>query len=135
MPTPAAEFDFLRLTYRPDLRILFLRWLRLVSSQEHRAGYEAALDFARQHQAAHWLIDLRIRGLAEAQDFSWVMTEFRSAMQQALPDAVFRVAYLVTPYHRDLIDSRLPAHETVFRTFIEEQAAYQWLGVPVQEAR
>ncbi|MCB2410369.1 hypothetical protein [Hymenobacter lucidus] len=128
MPVPSAELDYLRLSYRPDLRILFLRWTRLVSSAEHRAGYEAALAFALFHQARHWLIDLRIRGLAEAEDFSWVLTDFRREMQLALPDAPFRVAYLVTPYHKEVIDSRLAVHEAVFRTFIEEQAAYQWLG-------
>ena len=128
MPVPSAELEYLRLSYRPDLRILFLRWTRLVSSVEHRAGYAAALEFAGPHQARHWLIDLRIRGLAEAEDFTWVLTDFRRQMQLALPDAALRVAYLVTPYHKEVIDARLDAHEAVFRTFIEEQAAYQWLG-------
>jgi hypothetical protein len=131
---PAAELEYLRLSYRPDLRILFMRWTRLVSPAEHRAGYEAGLAFARQQQAAHWLIDLRIRGLAAAEDFAWVLGEFRQQMQLALPHATFRVAYLVTPYHKEVIDGRLSAQETTFRTFIEEQTAYQWLGVPVPEA-
>ncbi|TGE26646.1 hypothetical protein [Hymenobacter metallicola] len=135
MSVPSTELDFVRLSYRSDLRIFFMRWTRLVSSQEHRAGYKAALEFARQHEAAHWLIDLRIRGLAEAEDFTWIIQEFRQMMQRALPGAVFRVAYLVTPYHQELIDSRLPAHEATFRTFIEEQTAYQWLGVPLSAAR
>lgn len=128
MPVPSAELEYLRLSYRPDLRIQFLRWTRLVSSVEHRAGYAEALAFALPHRASHWLIDLRIRGLAEADDFGWVLTDFRRAMQLALPDSPFRVAYLVTPYDKEVIDGRLAVHEAVFRTFIEEQSAYQWLG-------
>lgn len=131
----AAEPDFLRLSYRPDLRVLFMRWDRVVTPAEHRAGYQAALTFAQPRQAANWLIDLRIRGLAEAEDFTWVLTDFRAALQQVLPGLSFRMAYLVTPYQQALIESRLSAGETVFRTFIEEQGAYQWLGVPLPEAR
>ncbi|UOQ54129.1 hypothetical protein [Hymenobacter cellulosivorans] len=135
MPVPAAELDFLRLSYRSDLRVLFMRWDRVVTPAEHRAGYQAALAFAHPHQATHWLIDLRIRGLAEAEDFAWVLTDFRAALHRALPGLEFRMAYLVTPYQQALIESRLSAQETVFRTFIEEQSAYQWLGVPLPEAR
>ncbi|PJJ52893.1 hypothetical protein [Hymenobacter chitinivorans] len=134
MPVPATELDFLRLSYRPDLHVLFMRWNRVVTPQEHRAGYQAALVFAQPPQAANWLIDLRIRGLAEAEDFTWVLTDFRAAMRQALPGRELRMAYLVTPYQQALINSRISAQETVFRTFIEEQAAYQWLGVPLPEA-
>ncbi|TGE14463.1 hypothetical protein [Hymenobacter elongatus] len=133
MVLPITELEYLRLSYRPDLRILFMRWKRLVSSQEHREGYTTSLDFARQHRAGHWLIDLRIRGLASSEDFSWVLTDFRRDMTQALPEAAFRVAYLVTPYNQEVITSRLPPQETTFRAFIEEQTAYQWLGVPVLE--
>ncbi|TGE20736.1 hypothetical protein E5K00_22400 [Hymenobacter aquaticus] len=128
MSIPTAELEYLRLSYRPDLRILFLRWTRLVSSAEHRAGYQAALRFAQPHQAGHWLIDLRIRGLAEAEDFAWIITTFRQEMQRVLPAVAFRIAYLVTPYQQELINSRLVSQETMFRTFVEEQSAYQWLA-------
>ncbi|WP_156126192.1 hypothetical protein [Hymenobacter sp. DG25B] len=134
MPIPTAEHSYLRLTYRPDLRILFMRWTRLVSSQEHRTGYLQGLQFAREHQAGHWLVDLRTRGLAEAADFKWILQEFRPQMQQALPGISFRIAYLVTPYHQEVITSRLVAEEKMFRSFIEEKDAYQWLGTPMAEA-
>ncbi len=108
-----------------------MRWTRLVSSQEHRAGYTAGLALAQQHQAGHWLVDLRTRGLAEAEDFNWILRDFRQQMQQALPNTSFRLAYLVTPYHQELISSRIFPEENMFRSFIEEKAAYQWLGAPM----
>ncbi|MCB2380115.1 hypothetical protein LGH70_21145 [Hymenobacter sp. BT635] len=134
MSIPTAELEYLRLSYRPDLHILFMRWTRLVTSAEHRAGYQAALDFAQPHQAGYWLVDLRTRGLAEAEDFTWIITDFRQQMQQTLPGVAFRVAYLVTPYQQELINSRLLSQEGMFRTFIEEQSAYQWLATPRAEA-
>ena len=134
VPIPTAELPYVRLTYRPDLRILFIRWTRLVSSQEHKMGYLEALNFAQQHQAGHWLVDLRTRGLADAEDFQWILREFRRQMRQALPDTTFRVAYLVTPYHQELITSRLAVEENMFRSFIEEKDAYQWLAAPLPTA-
>jgi hypothetical protein len=128
MPTSALDLSFLRLSYREDLQLLFLRWTRPVSPGEHRAGYEQALELAAPRGAGRWLVDLRSRGLAEAEDFSWVLTDFRREMTQALPGATLRVAYLVTPYHQELINSRLPADEVLFATFTEEQAASQWLS-------
>ncbi|ALD22220.1 hypothetical protein AM218_14620 [Hymenobacter sp. DG25A] len=131
VPLPTAELPYVRLTYRPDLRILFMRWTRLVSSQEHKTGYMQGLNFAREHQVGHWLVDLRTRGLAETEDFKWVLQEFWPQMQQALPGTSFRIAYLVTPYHQELINSRLIAEDKMFRSFIEEKDAYQWLGAPM----
>ncbi|OON71030.1 hypothetical protein [Hymenobacter sp. CRA2] len=131
-----VDQEYLRLSYRPDLHLLFLRWSRAVSSAEHRAGYEAALVMAQAHQCGHWLVDLRARGLASAEDFDWVLTTFRQQLRDVLP-APRRITYLVTPYHAELIDARLHAQEPLvaeevrrgadIRTFIEELPAQHWL--------
>ncbi|MCC3156158.1 hypothetical protein LJ737_02860 [Hymenobacter sp. 15J16-1T3B] len=132
----AVELDYLRLSYRPDLHLLFLRWARPVSSAEHRAGYEAALALAREKQCSHWLVDLRTRGLAAPEDFQWVLTTFRPQLRGVLP-APRRLAYLVTPYQAETIDSRLAAQEGTLpeevrrgadvRIFVEELPAQHWL--------
>jgi len=132
------DLDYIRLTYRADLHVLFLRWTRTVSSAEHREGYRAALELARTVQTGHWLIDLRTRGLASAEDFEWVLIDFRTELAMALPNQDRRLAYFVTPYHATIIEERLqtvdaslrtPAHEqTAIQTFTEEQFAQQWLA-------
>ncbi|KAA9333090.1 hypothetical protein F0P96_08905 [Hymenobacter busanensis] len=134
----AVELDFLRLSYRPDLHLLVLRWTRPVTSDEHRAGYHAALELARAEQAGGWLIDLRTRGLASPADFAWVLTEFREQLAE-LP-APRRLAYLVAPYHAATITARLieqeaglPEHvraAAAVRIFTEEQVAQRWLHMP-----
>ncbi|GAB2460854.1 hypothetical protein GCM10011375_11550 [Hymenobacter qilianensis] len=133
----SLDLDFLRLSYRPDLQLLFLRWTRPVSTAEHQHGYTAALHLARSASAGRWLIDLRSRGLASAEEFSWVLTEFRSRMGAALPHVPRRIAYLVTPYHSELIRERLALLEPTFplalqqgaviQVFTEEHPAQQWL--------
>ncbi|WP_143434727.1 hypothetical protein [Hymenobacter roseosalivarius] len=130
--------DFLQLSYRPDLQVLFMRWGRPVSSQEHRQGYGAALELARTVSTGRWLVDLRSRGLASLEDFAWILTDFRVELAAALPPAVpRRIAYLVAPYHADTIRARLTSLEptypaalrqsAVVRAFTEEQPAQQWL--------
>ncbi|RSK37622.1 hypothetical protein [Hymenobacter metallilatus] len=132
MPEPATS-DYLRLSYRPDLALLFMRWTRPATSEEHRQGYWAALTLARQEQAGQWLIDLRSRGLADPIDLQWVLQEFRQELQKALPTAARRIAYLATPFHADILRPRLaeldqdPANSTQVQVFTEEQPAQQWL--------
>jgi hypothetical protein len=131
-----VDQEYLRLSYRPDLHLLFLRWTRAVSSQEHRAGYAAALELAQAEQCGRWLVDLRVRGLASAEDFAWVLEKFRPQLRTALP-VPRRLAYLVTPYQAELLNSRLHEHEPLaadaaregaeVRNFIEELPAQHWL--------
>ncbi|WP_345227134.1 hypothetical protein [Hymenobacter koreensis] len=131
----AVQLDFLHLTYRPDLQLLLLRWTRPVTSEEHRVGYNAALDLARAEKVGRWMIDLRTRGLASADDFNWVLTDMR-AQFKPLPEP-HRMAYLVTPYHAATITARLIEQEAVMpeklrkaavvRIFTEEQMALTWL--------
>ena len=130
MPLPTLDLGYLRLSYRPDLATLFLRWARPVSSAEHREGYQQALEMARGLNAGRWLVDLRTRGLAtDPADFEWVLTDFRAQLIQLLTPARPRLAYLVTPYHLATIEERMQAGElrSTVRVFIEEAAAQHWL--------
>ena len=129
----AAETDYILLSYRPDLRLLFLRWSRPASPAEHRAGYQAALQLAQKEQAGHWLVDLRSRGLADPNDLQWVLREFRADFQADLPTITRRLAYLTTPYHAEILRPRLSELDvlvdtgTDIRVFTEEMPAQQWL--------
>lgn len=126
------EFDYLRLSYRPDLQLLFMRWTRPATSAEHRAGYGAALQLAGQQQARQWLIDLRSRGLAEVADLEWILQEFAAAFQQALPGPDRRLAYFTTPYYAEILEPRLAEYASLrneldIRVFTEEMPACSWL--------
>ncbi|GGG39958.1 hypothetical protein [Hymenobacter glacieicola] len=128
-----TETDYLRLSYRADLHLLIMRWTRAATSVEHRAGYQAALGLAQEHQAGHWLIDLRSRGLAELADLQWVLEDFRAEMRSTLPATTRRLAYLTTPFHADILRPRLTelarggeANAQV-QVFTEEMPAQQWL--------
>lgn len=129
---PAFESDYLRISYRPDLHVLFMRWSRPATAAEHRTGYLAALELARQEQASHWLIDLRSRGLADLDSLRWILEDFGTEFQQALPQAERRLAYFTTPYYSEILQERLREFGSIrtglaIRVFTEEMPAYAWL--------
>lgn len=131
---PTIDLDFLRLSHRSDLAQLNLRWTRPATSAEHRSGYEAALRLAEREKVGRWLIDLRSRGLADPADLRWIVDTFQVALSNALPGQRPRLAYLVAPYHADLLRQRLTDIQiadslglVVIRVFTEEQAAQEWL--------
>ena len=129
-----TNLEYLHLSHRPDLGQVFLRWTRPATSQEHRAGYQAALKMAEREQVGRWLIDLRSRGLADPTDLRWVVTNFREQLTSALPGIQPRLAYLTLPYHANTLSARLAEEmatdsegTVAIRVFTEEQAAQQWL--------
>ena len=125
--------DYVLTSYRPDLHLLIMRWTRPATPAEHRAGYQAALTLAQEHEAGRWLIDLRSRGLAEPVDLLWILRDFRQAFRMALPTVVRRIAYFTTPYHADTLATRIremevgTADSLEFQVFVEETPAYEWL--------
>ncbi|GAB2797002.1 hypothetical protein HNQ93_004000 [Hymenobacter luteus] len=128
----AFDSDYLRISYRPDLHVLFMRWTRPATSAEHRAGYLSALQLAEEQQARQWLIDLRSRGLADVADLHWILQEFAAAFQQALPGPERRLAYFTTPYYAEVLEPRLAQFNNsgsglAIRVFTEEMPAYDWL--------
>ncbi|QIX61634.1 hypothetical protein FY528_06560 [Hymenobacter lutimineralis] len=128
---------YMDLAYRPDLRVLFLRWTRQTTSQELRAAYDQTLELARQEQAGRWLIDLRRRSLADPADFAWIVHDVRARLAQGVAGAEHRIAYLVTPNNAPTILGRLAELEpdipaavrtaVAFRIFTEEHTALEWL--------
>ncbi|NVO86590.1 hypothetical protein [Hymenobacter terrestris] len=126
--------DYVLISYRSDLRLLIMRWTRVATPAEHRAGYQEALRVAQPVQAGRWLIDLRSRGLADLIDLLWILHDFRLELQAALPATVRRIAYFTTPYHAELLTVRLrelntaAATDLEIRVFVEETPAYNWLA-------
>ncbi|RSK48295.1 hypothetical protein [Hymenobacter rigui] len=139
--SPSDFSDFLDLSYRSDLRILTVRWLRAVSLEELQAGFEAARLQARAYQATHWLVDVRRRTELDAATSAWVAHTLLPAAATELAPAVLQVAYLLSPARADVLQQDAPMRAVTaaaqaptqpyrLRTFLDEGPAVQWLLHP-----
>ena len=135
LPTPAPEL--LQLTYRPDLEVLIGRWGYQPDPAALPAEYERLEAAALQHQARHWLQDIRRRSLNDPATTRWLLDVFFPDMARRLGGQL-RVAYLASPalYAHILADSGyVPAsayaglpHAVAF--FGNEGEALAWLKQP-----
>ena len=123
----------LSIIYRPDLKILFCRFIQPVTSSQLRRSYDFALGIAQQEQARFWLFDLRRRGPTQAEDENWLLNQF-FPRAQALSKHYQYFAYLVTPTHyvylRDNIGfEKLNNYSQILKinVFDSEEKAVQWL--------
>jgi hypothetical protein len=126
--------NYLLISYREDLDVLFLRWQSSVSSQELRAGYTEALARAEAFKAGYWLFDVRSRGLVSKEDEAWIIDGFFPLAETKL-GYHNSFAYLVSPSHfthtRKTIGLEKLAHYsslTKIRLFTAEKDALQWLA-------
>lgn len=137
-PAPAPTADFLDLSYRPDLRILAVRWLRAVTLEELQRGFRAALAEATARQAGRWLVDVRRRTELDAASSGWVALHLLPEAAAALAPAPLVVAYLLSPMRaqelrrdaglRDATAASVaPERPYQLATFIDEGPAVQWL--------
>ena len=79
--------------YRPDLHILFLRWLRPNTFAESQDSYAAAL--AERHACTRWLLDGRRTGPIEVAETNWLANDF-------FPDDAARFALSLISHDHDL---------------------------------
>ncbi|MBX0291151.1 hypothetical protein K3G63_11905 [Hymenobacter sp. HSC-4F20] len=137
MTAPYSEY--LHLTYRPDLRMLVLRWLRDASMEELQAGCQAALHLAQQHQTAHWFVDVRRRLATRAEHSAWMADTFLPAAAAQLLPTPLRVGYLISParleaiqsqpavYNAAIVRTQSAAQPYRMRIFLNEAEAIHWL--------
>ncbi|MDQ2770059.1 MAG: hypothetical protein M3Y54_06115 [Bacteroidota bacterium] len=129
------------LTYRPDLDILFLRWLGPETLAEAQTAYRAALALALAHHCGRWLLDSRRSGPINLTETSWLTNDF-------FPEAVARLAphplrlavfssmlrldqlrhdALVAPAVHDALAATRPYQSALF---VAEAEAVAWLQAP-----
>lgn len=135
----APHSEYLHLTYRPDLHMLVLRWLRDASLQELQAGCQAALELAQQHQAAQWFVDVRRRLATRAEHSAWMADTFLPAAAAELQPEPLRVSYLISParleaiqrqpavYNAAIVRTQSAAQPYRMRIFLNEAEATHWL--------
>ncbi len=123
----------LKLRFRADMQILFLRWSNQVQGNLLRDGYTEALAFAHEVDAHFWMFDLRGRGPASAQDEAWILDEFFPSIGAGLAEPTY-FAYLLSPKHHAHIHNvvglaRLAANKggTHIQVFMSESEAVKWL--------
>ena len=135
---PSSLADFLDLSYRTDLRILTIRWLRAVSFEELQAGFEAARLQSRVHRAGHWLVDVRRRTELTASSSGWVAHTLLPSIAAELAPATLYVAYLLSPARAEILRTdkemqattaaaQAPTQPYRLKTFLDEGPAVSWL--------
>ncbi|MET4076205.1 hypothetical protein [Hymenobacter sp. UYCo722] len=129
------------LTYRPDLDIVFLRWLAPDTLAEAQASYEAALALALEHRCGNWLLDSRRCGPLDLFETAWLTRVFfPAAVAQLAPHplrlAVFssmqrleqmRTDASVAPAVQAALVATQPYDAALFTT---ETDALAWLQAP-----
>jgi hypothetical protein len=128
--SPAAP-DFVDLAFRPDLNLLFGRWLRAATDAEVRQGYEAALSVALPYQARYWLLDMRRRGPVSQAATRWVVEAFLPRLVECMREQL-HLAYLLSPSHLHEAPPQAPTPGTAapchIRLFTDECSALHWLA-------
>jgi hypothetical protein len=133
------SLPYLKIDYRPDLDIVFCRWITRASSEQLQAGYLHLLEKTKVLAVNYWLFDLRSRGPASPADQSWLLQNFFPKVEATLKGHHF-FAYLVTPSHyayvRDTVGmpllQRYSARSSIY-VFDSEQKAINWLTASRQE--
>lgn len=126
--------DFLTISYRPDLKMMVVRWMRVITLAEMCQGYELLLQAAIEHQCRQWLLDVRRRNNTDREGAQWMQHYFLPRMARELGGYV-ALAYLLPPIHlRDsAADGAFPP-ASYFEgksfssdRFIDERMALEWL--------
>ena len=129
------------LSYRPDLDIVFLRWLAPDTLAESQASYEAALALALAHGCGNWLLDSRRCGPLDLFETAWLSRGFFPAAVAQLAPRPLRLAVFsslqrweqmradagVAPAVQHAIAANQPYEAAVFMV---ETDAVAWLRAP-----
>ncbi|MCC2547779.1 hypothetical protein LJY25_15105 [Hymenobacter sp. BT175] len=93
----ASSTRFIDLSYRPDLKILVIRWLSVATDEEIRQVYRS-VEEAAQDQCRFWLVDARRRPSFSPVITQWLFEEFSPRVAQRFGGPLF-FSYLVAPVH------------------------------------
>ena len=80
------------LNYRPDLDIVFLRWLAPDTLAEAQLSYRDALALALEHHCGNWLLDSRRSGPIDLTETTWLTNDFFPLAVAQLAPRTLRLA-------------------------------------------
>lgn len=133
-----SSSSFLTISFRSDLHLLIVRWLRDVTQAELQQGYTATLQAAVQHSVACWLIDSRRRTQSDAAMVQWLANDYLPTLSGQLNNRIVHLACLVaatwqpaeapaTPLAVLAQEAPKPGQPFKVQLFGDEGAATQWL--------
>ena len=129
------DSPLLDLTLRPDLDVLFGRWLgQPATAAELLPCYERLASVALETNCCFWLQDLRRRASTDDDTKRWLLTTYYPDVARRLGQRLY-VAYLFTPaIHRHIVEAPDYAPPEAYNNapyaldfFGDEGAAVQWL--------
>ena len=135
-----ADTPSLTITFRSDLNLLIVRWLRDVSTSELQQGYTEVLQAAIRHQASGWLVDSRRRSQSSTEMVDWLSQEYLPELSPALNNRPVYLACLVAATWQPGTAPATPLavlaqtsamairKEYQVKLFSDEGAAASWLG-------
>ncbi len=100
MDTLYQSAGFLDIIYQSHNDILLGRWLRPVTEEEARLGYDELLAAAKLHQARYWLLDIRRRHRSAPATLAWLLGNYYDQLVRALGPPVC-VVYFMAPGLRE----------------------------------
>ena len=124
--------------YRPDLRIMIVRWFQDAPPPVLQADYHAMLAVAEENSCARWLLDVRRREGTDPQLSAWASATFypmaaARLLPQRLHLAVLNSSYIYErflndPIQRQYVDYMLsPERPFLTQVFDDEGKATRWL--------
>ncbi|WP_303312365.1 hypothetical protein [Hymenobacter sp. BT730] len=123
--------DYLAFSHQPSTSVLVARWLRTVTPEELRQGYQELLSIAALYKVRYWLLDLRRRGPISAELTQWVKHTFFPNAAQELQGCLY-LSYFVSPDHLELLQQAPEqllgnTEQSLIRLFTDERQATEWL--------
>ncbi|MBH8559016.1 hypothetical protein [Hymenobacter negativus] len=127
------------ISFRPDLRVMVVRWHSHATFEEVQADYAQMLAAAEEHGISDWLLDVRRRNKIPADLSDWVTNVFYPQATQRLAPRRLRMAVLNSPalteaYTSDPAQNKYvayvldPARPFDIGLFEDEGAAMRWLN-------
>ncbi|GAB3299225.1 hypothetical protein GCM10027348_23290 [Hymenobacter tenuis] len=136
MHMSAVAPEYLEVSYREDLDVLLIRWMRKVTEEEMRTGYLYLLEEAAQRQCRQWLLDARRRYNTDRDGARWMITTFLPMLSARLGGRTYLAYLLVPAIMRDAeADAAFPPvsffadKPFIAERFIDEREAINWLQI------
>ena len=106
MPDYPQDQPLQELTLRPDLNVLFGRWLYQPDSPTAlRPCYQQLADLALTANCRFWLQDLRRRATPDQDTKEWLLTEYYPGVARQFGQRLY-VAYLFSPaMYRQIVEA------------------------------
>jgi hypothetical protein len=126
------------ISFRPDLKVMVVRWHTHVPMEVVQADYAQMLAAAEASGFSDWLLDVRRREKVTGELSAWVSLEFNPHAVARLAPRRLRMAVLSSPalteaYRTDPDQKKYVAYSTDparpydIRLFNDEGAAMSWL--------